>query len=91
MEPGLTSTAILRDFPFPLKQLGSLFLKIASHSPRKAALTALLAVQENIAPCFIVPRSFFDWRGYPRIKKFPKKRIRPYLIELANNEIKKES
>ena len=89
VEPGLTSTAILRDFPFPIKQLGSLFLKVASHSVRKASLTALLALQENIHPCYIVPRSPFTWRGYPKIKPFPKKRNRPYLYNLVEEAIKK--
>ena len=89
VEPGLTSTDILRDFPFPIKQLGTLFLKVASHSVRKASLTALLASQENIHPCYIVPRSPFTWRGYPKIKPFPKKRNRPYLYNLVEEAIKK--
>ena len=89
VEPGLTSTDILRDFPFPIKQLGSLFLKVASHSVKKASLTALLALQENIQPCYIVPRSPFTWRGYPKIKPFPKKRNRPYLYNLVEKAIKK--
>ena len=89
VEPGLTSTDILRDFPFPIKQLGTLFLKVASHSVRKASLTALLALQENIQPCYIVPRSPFTWRGYPKIKPFPKKRNRPYLYNLVEEAIKK--
>ena len=89
VEPGLTSTDILRDFPFPIKQLGSLFLKVASHSVKKASLTALLALQESIHPCYIVPRSPFTWRGYPKIKPFPKKRNRPYLYNLVEEAIKK--
>ena len=89
VEPGLTSTDILRDFPFPIKQLGTLFLKVASHSVRKASLTAMLALQENIHPCYIVPRSPFTWRGYPKIKPFPKKRNRPYLYNLVEEVIKK--
>lgn len=88
VEPGLTSTDILRDFPFPIKQLGTLFLKVASHSVRKASLTALLALQESIHPCYIVPRSPFTWRGYPKIKPFPKKRNRPYLYNLVEEVIK---
>ena len=91
VEPGLTSTDILRDFPFPIKQLGSLFLKVASHSVKKASLTALLALQENVNPCYIVPRGPFEWRGYPKIKPFPKKRIRPYLYKLVEEAIKKEN
>ncbi len=91
VEPGLTSTDILRDFPFPIKQLGTLFLKVASHSVKKASLTALLALQESIHTCYIVPRSPFTWRGYPKIKPFPKKRNRPYLYNLVEEAIKKEN
>lgn len=91
VEPGLTSTDIIRDFPFPIKQLGSLFLKVASHSVKKASLTALLALQENVRSCYIVPRSPFTWRGYPKIKPFPKKRNRPYLYDLVKETFKKEN
>ena len=87
VEPGLTKTDIFREFPTPIKQLGSLFLKVASHSPSKAALTAVLALQEDVGPSFIVPRAFFTWRGYPTIKQFPKKRINNHLLELVNELI----
>ena len=84
VEPGLTKTDIVREFPTPIRQMGKIFLKVASHSPYKAALTAMLALQSDIKPCFIVPQSFFDWRGYPKIRPFPKKRIREDLVELLN-------
>ena len=85
VEPGLTKSDIVREFPTPLRQLGKFFLKVASHSPNKAALTAILALQENIKPSFIVPRAFFTWRGYPKIKQFPKKRINEHLYSLVDD------
>ena len=87
VEPGLTKSDIVREFPTPLKQLGKFFLKVASHSPNKAALTAILALQEDIKPSFIVPRAFFTWRGYPKIKQFPKKRINEHLYLLVDELI----
>ena len=87
VEPGITDSNIIRDFRQPLKVLGKAFLKVASHSPRKAALTALLALQTNIEPCYIVPRGLNTWRGYPVIKNFPKKRIREDLYQMLNEII----
>ena len=83
VEPGLTSTDIIRDFPSVIRQAGKVFLKVASHSPDKAALTALLALQ-TVTPnhAFIVPRGLATWMGYPKIKKFPKKRKKEYLLQL---------
>lgn len=87
IEPGLTSTAIIREFPTPIRELGTLFLKVASHAPSKAALTAMKALQEDAKPCFIVPRGFLDWRGYPKVKAFPKKRVRTSLYQLLETVI----
>ena len=83
VEPGLTNTEIIRDFPTPIKQMGHVFLKVVSHSSDKAALTALLALQSNISNgSFIVPRGIFTFMGYPKIKSFPRKRERPELYNL---------
>lgn len=80
VEPGLTSTDIVRDFPTPIRQMGKVFLKIVSHSNDKAALTALLAVQAKTERnSFIVPRGLLTYMGYPKIKKFPIKREKPEL------------
>ena len=87
IEPGLTSTDIVRYLPTPIRQIGKLFLKIISHSNKKAALTALLALQSYVTPSYIVPRSLFTVRGYPKIKKFPKKRQRTYLLDLLDKYI----
>lgn len=85
-EPGLTSTDIVRDLKTPLRQLGKLFMKLVSHSPKKAALTALKALDTNLSDgAYIVPRGFLTYMGYPKVKKFPKKREREYLYNLVNN------
>lgn len=87
VEPGLTSTEIIRDFPKIIRFLGKIFLKVFSHSSSKAALTALLALQSNVKPCFIVPRGPFTMRGYPKIKAFPKKRHRTELLSKLDKYI----
>lgn len=84
VEPGLTSTDIIRDFPAFIRWAGKIFLKVVSHTNDKAALTAMLAVQSTTEKnSFIVPR--FNYRGYPKIKKFPHKRERTYLYEMLHN------
>lgn len=83
VEPGLVDTDIVRDFPRPIRVLGKLFMKTVSHSADKAALTALLAVMEKTPRgSYIVPRGFLTYMGYPKIKIFPKKRERKYLVEM---------
>ena len=86
VEPGLTSTDIIRDFPSFIRWAGKVFLKVFSHSNDRAALTALLAMQtETKKNAFIVPRGLAAMMGLPKIKKFPKKRERPNLYEMLNN------
>lgn len=83
VEPGITSTDIIRDFPGFIRWAGKIFLKVFSHSNDKAALTALLAMQpETEKNSFIVPRGLGTMMGFPKIKKFPKKRERTYLYEM---------
>lgn len=85
VEPGLTSTDIIRDFPAFIRWAGKIFMRVVSHSSDKAALTAMLAVQSTTEKnSYIVPRGLGTYMGYPKIKKFPKKRERPYLIDLLN-------
>ena len=82
-EPGLTSTDIVRDLKTPIRQLGKLFMKIVSHSPKKASLTALKALDDSLNNgAYIVPRGLLTYMGYPKIKKFPKKRRRENLYYL---------
>ena len=91
VEPGVTNTDIIRDFVTPIRQIGKVFLKCVSHSPDKAALTAMKALQTDTPPSsFIVPRGFLTAMGYPKIKKFPTHRRREYLFEMLNqNEYKR--
>lgn len=87
IEPGLTATDIIREFHTPIRQMGKVTMKMFPNSTSKAALPALLALQENISSCFIVPRGLFSWRGYPKIKPFPKKRNRTHLLQLLDEVI----
>lgn len=85
VEPGIASTDIIRDFPVIIRKAGKVFLKVFSHSPDRAALTTLVALQSRTEKdSFIVPRGLFTCMGYPKIKKFPTKRERPYLYDLLS-------
>ena len=85
VEPGLTSTDIVRDFPSFIRWAGKIFMKVVSHSNDKAALTAMLALQSSTEKnAFIVPRGLGTYMGYPKIKPFPKKRQREYLLDMLN-------
>ena len=87
VEPGISITGIIRDFPSVIRFLAKLFSKLVSHSPEKAALAAMLALQSTTKKdAFITPRGPFSWRGYPKIKKFPKKREKQYLIEMLEKD-----
>lgn len=87
VEPGLTSTDIVRDLKTPIRQLGKVFLKLFSHSNKKAALTALLALEEKTANhSYIIPRGIFTLMGYPKIHPFPNKRKREYLYNFLLDE-----
>lgn len=85
VEPGVTNSEIIRDFPPLIRKLGHPFLKAVSHSPDKAALTAMVAMQSSTKPnAYIVPRGFLTCMGYPKFRNFPRKRERTYLIDLLN-------
>ena len=86
VEPGVTSTDIIRDFPTVIRVLGKGFLKVFSHSNERAALTAMMALQTTTKRnSFIVPRGPLSCAGLPKIKKFPKRRQRAYLIDLVKS------
>lgn len=86
VEPGITNSEIIRDYPTPIRQMGHVFLKVASHSVEKAALTALKGLESTTEDnTFIVPRGLFTCMGYPKFKKFPHKRERTYLYQLLGN------
>lgn len=85
VEPGVTSTDIIRDFPRIIRVLGKGFLKVFSHSNERAALTAMKALQSSTKKnSFIVPRGLLSCAGLPTIKKFPKRRQRTYLVDLVS-------
>ena len=85
VEPGITNSEIIRDFPTIIRKLGHVFLKLFSHSTEKAALTALKALQSNSGPgSYIIPRGFLSFMGYPKYRLFPERRKRSYLIDLLN-------
>lgn len=81
-EPGVTSTSITRDLDSFLKHVGKVFVSTFFHSVNKASLTLLEAVTSRASHgSYIVPRGLFTISGYPKYKKFPKKRIREFLIK----------
>ncbi|NLB49016.1 MAG: SDR family NAD(P)-dependent oxidoreductase [Erysipelotrichia bacterium] len=89
VEPGITSTDIIRDFNVVIRFLGKWFLKIFPNSNQKAALTALLSLTEKTANrSFIIPRGLFAFSGYPKIVPFPKKRRKEYLYQMLLEEEK---
>ena len=85
VEPGITSSDILRGFKQPIRSIGSFAVKISSHPVNQASLTALLGLTSSSKNGdFIVPRGILTILGYPKYKKFPKSRQREFLI---NNTI----
>ena len=87
VEPGVTNSDIIRGFVPIIRFLGRIFLKLASHSPDKAALTAMKALQSDMKKgTYIVPRGLCTYRGFPKIKSFPKRRQRPYLVEMLEDK-----
>ena len=85
VEPGVTNSDIIRDFVPLIRFLGKIFLKVFSHSTDKAALTAMKALQSDMKKgTYIVPRGLCTYRGFPKVKSFPKSRRREYLVEMLN-------
>ncbi len=80
-EPGISSTRIIRHFNRLIRFLGKCFLIAFFHSPEKASLTLLTGVSDlSKKGDYIVPRGLFTMSGYPKIKEFPKRRERQYLL-----------
>lgn len=81
-EPGLTKTNIVRDLNPVVRVLGKAFLAIVSHSSKKAALTIIKALQSTTPnESYIVPRGLKTYMGYPKLKPFPNRRKRLYLLD----------
>ena len=87
VEPGITKSEITRDFiPF-IRVLGKIVLTLFSHSTDKAALTAIKALDSKVEKgAYIVPRGLFAYCGYPKIKAFPRRRQREYLVEMLDEQ-----
>ena len=89
VEPGVTNSNIIRDFVAIIRILGKIFLKVFSHSPDKAALTAMKALQSDMKKgTYLVPKGLCTYRGLPKSKPFPKSRRREYLIEMLDEKYK---
>jgi NAD(P)-dependent dehydrogenase (short-subunit alcohol dehydrogenase family) len=82
MHPGVASTNIVsgtsNSFPRWFSRIARGFMSAFMNHPEKAALgIAILAVQEKMHGCYLLPRGLFEISGYPRFKIVPQK--------LANN------
>ena len=81
-EPGLAATDIIRGLNRVIRFLGRIYLLVFSHSSSKASLTLLKALETSSHNFdYYVPRGPFTMFGYPKKKKFPKKRQKEYLIK----------
>ncbi len=81
-EPGVVSTDLFNNFNWFLRVVGGFAVKVSSHSVEKASLTLLKGLTKDAHNgTYIVPRGTMTIFGYPKIKKFPKRRIREYLIK----------
>lgn len=69
--------------------LGKGFMKIFFHSPSKASLCSMYALNDDVNKCYIGPRGLFGLSGYPKIKKMPRKSCFNYqkTIESINKLI----
>ena len=85
-EPGVTSSDIFRNFNWLFRTVGKFLVKVFCHPTNKAALTLLKGLTKySKNGDYIVPRGLFTISGYPKYKKFPKKRIRDFLINKVRN------
>ena len=82
VEPGIAITDIIRNFIKPIRVLANIFAKIFTNSASKAALPSLKALTSKAKNGdYYVPRGLFTIMGYPKKKKFPKKRKREFLLK----------
>ena len=85
-EPGVTSSDIFRNYIWLFRTIGKVIIRIVCHSVDKAALTLLKGLtKDSKNGDFIVPRGLGTISGYPKYKKFPKKRMRDFLINKVRN------
>ena len=85
-EPGAVKTALFRDLHAVMRRASGFFLGFFCHKADKAALTALRCLQDdNKNGDYYVPRGFLTFSGFPKKKKFPKRRIREFLYKQIPN------
>ena len=83
VEPGVTSSDIIRGFHEPIRTLGKWFVRFVSHPVNKASLSALKALcSDSKSGDFIIPRGPMSYTGFPKKRCFPKHRRREFLINL---------
>ena len=93
--PGITATDLLSPAKTSHKplfsRLGHAFLYVFTHSPEKAALTALLAVAGDVenGAC-IGPRGLFGISGYPKKTRFCRQVVRRAQTPLPEYQPKTE-
>lgn len=79
--PGATYTPIIiKGYKnIIIRPLARIFMKIAFHSPKKATLTYLYSLNNNVPNgYYITPRGLLELSGYPKIKKLKKKLLKNY-------------
>ena len=85
-EPGIASSDIFRHFGWFFGKLGKFLVGAFCNKPNKAALTLLKCLESHSKNGdYFVPRGLLTIAGYPKCKKFPRKREREYLINKTRN------
>ena len=66
VHPGVTSTNIIGGLPKSIQRLGTIVLKAFTHSPAKACLGIVTALDNKNNNFYIGPRGLFHVDGYPK-------------------------
>lgn len=89
VHPGVSHTPIInKAYKGKRFQLAAqIFLRLAFHSPSKAALCTLYLLQDKIdTPCFCGPRGLFHTSGYPCVYKLYQGNIKDYKHTISRLE-----
>lgn len=82
VEPGITASDIYRGFHQPMRTIGKGFVKIFSHSVKKASLTLLKGLSKDSKNGdYIVPRGIFTIMGYPKNKKISEEKKKRFSYQ----------
>lgn len=80
-EPGVTKTSFFRSMNFIFRTVGGVFVRLTSHSPKKASLTMLRCLMSDTKNGeTYLPRGLGRIRGYPKKYPFKEKRYVDKLI-----------